>query len=49
MRPIQETIMQDFDFDGFFEDPDTLDDGMDQDDEYADGFSVFDPDLQTTD
>jgi hypothetical protein len=41
--------MQDFDFDGFFEDPDVLDDGMDHGDEFEDGFSVFDPDLQTID
>jgi hypothetical protein len=38
--------MPDFDFDGFFDDPDTLDDGMDRGGEYEDGFSLFDPDLQ---
>jgi hypothetical protein len=37
-----------FDFDGFFDGADELDDGMDHGTEYADGFSIFDPDLQNT-
>ena len=36
--------MPDFDFDGFFDNVDTLDDGLDHGDEYADGFQPFDPD-----
>ncbi len=38
--------MQDFDFDDFYDGLDTLDDGLDRGDEYQEGFSVFDPDLQ---
>jgi hypothetical protein len=38
--------MQDFDFDGFFEAADLLDDGMDHGDEYADGFQPFDPEKE---
>jgi hypothetical protein len=38
--------MPDFDFDGFFENTDTLDDGLDHGDEYADGFQPFDPTLE---
>ena len=36
--------MPDFDFDGFFDNLDTLDDGMDRGSEYEDGFQAFDPD-----
>ena len=38
--------MPDFDFDGFFDNLDTLDDGMDHGSEYAEGFQLFDPDAQ---
>jgi len=38
--------MPDFDFDGFYDGVDTLDDGMDRGDEYTDGFQPFDPDAQ---
>lgn len=36
--------MQEFDFDGFFDDVDTLDDGLDHGSDYDDGFQalVFD-------
>jgi hypothetical protein len=37
--------MSDFDFDGFYDGVDTLDDGLDHDDEFADGFQSFDPDI----
>jgi hypothetical protein len=36
--------MSDFDFDGFLDNVDTLDDGLDHGDEFADGFQPFDPD-----
>ena len=39
--------MQEFDFDGFLDGPDTLDDGLDHQDEYTDGFQEFDPDKET--
>ena len=32
------------DFDGFYDNLDTLDDGMDQGDDIKDGFQPFDPD-----
>lgn len=35
--------MQDFDFDGFFDGSDTLDDGMAPSDDFSDGFQPFDP------
>jgi hypothetical protein len=38
--------MPEFDFDGFFDGGEFLDDGMDHGDEYADGFQPFDPDLE---
>jgi hypothetical protein len=38
--------MPEFDLDGFFDNLDTLDDGMDQGDEFKDGFQPFDPDAQ---
>ena len=38
--------MSDFDFDGFFDNLDTLDDGMAPCDEFKDGFQQFDPDTQ---
>jgi hypothetical protein len=37
--------MSDFDLDGFYDGIDTLDDGLDHGDEFADGFQPFDPDL----
>jgi hypothetical protein len=37
--------MQDFDFDGFYDAVDTLDDGMQERDDYTDGFQPFDPDM----
>jgi hypothetical protein len=37
--------MLEFDFDGFFDGVDTLDDGLDHGDEFAEGFQVFDPDI----
>ena len=37
--------MPEFDFDGFFDGVDTLDDRMDHGDEFAEGFQRFDPDL----
>jgi len=40
----EEKPMQDFDFDGFFNGIDTLDDGMQERDDYTDGFQPFDPD-----
>lgn len=36
--------MPDFDFDGFYDNLDTLDDGMAPCDEFKDGFQPFDPD-----
>ena len=36
--------MMEFDFHGFLENADTLDDGMDHGDEFKDGFQPFDPD-----
>ncbi len=36
--------MSEFDFDGFFDNVDTLDDGMDHGDEFAEGFQLLDPD-----
>ena len=39
----QEATMQDFDFDGFFDGSDTLDDGMAPSDDFSDGFQPFDP------
>jgi hypothetical protein len=36
--------MSDFDFDGFYDGVDTLDDGMDHGDDFADGFQPFDLD-----
>ena len=41
--------MSEFDFDGFFDNLDTLDDGMDHGDEYAHGFQPFDPDKPSSD
>jgi hypothetical protein len=41
--------MQDFDFDGFFDGVNLLDDGLDHGDEFADGFQPFDPDLPNCD
>ena len=41
--------MSEFDFDGFFDNLDTLDDGMDHGDEYAHGFQSFDPDKPSSD
>ena len=38
--------MPDFDFDGFFDNIDTLDDGMAPCDEFKVGFQPFDPDAQ---
>jgi hypothetical protein len=38
--------MPDFDLDGFYDGVDSLDDGMDQGDEFKDGFQLFDPDAQ---
>ena len=35
--------MQEFDFDGFYDGLDTLDDGFDHGDEYADSFQEFNP------
>ena len=35
--------MDDFDYDGFLDSADTLDDGFDHEDEYGDGFHEFDP------
>jgi hypothetical protein len=35
--------MDEFDYDGFLDGLDTLDDGLDHDDEYGDGFHEFDP------
>jgi hypothetical protein len=35
--------MQEFDYDGFVDDPETLDDGFDHEDELGDGFHEFDP------
>jgi hypothetical protein len=37
--------MLEFDFDGFFDGVDTLDDGMDHCDDFADAFQPFDPDI----
>jgi hypothetical protein len=34
-----------FDLDGFYDGLDTLDDGMDRDDDFANGFQPFDPDV----
>ena len=41
--------MPDFDFDGFFDNVDTLDDGLDHGSEYDEGFQPFDPDLEFVD
>ena len=38
--------MQEFDFDGFFDDVDTLDDGLDHGSDYDDGFQVLVPDAE---
>lgn len=38
--------MPDFDFDGFYDGADTLDDGMAPCDEFKDGFQPFDPETQ---
>ena len=38
--------MPEFDLDGFFDNADTLDDGLDHGDEFSDGFQPFDPDLR---
>ena len=35
--------MSEFDFDGFFDNLDTLDDGMDHGSEFKDGFQPFEP------
>lgn len=35
--------MQEFDYDGFLTNEDALDDGFDHEDEYGDGFHLFDP------
>jgi len=40
----EETPMSDFDFDGFYDGVDTLDDGFDHGDDFA-GFQPFDPDI----
>jgi hypothetical protein len=37
--------MSDFDFEGFFDGVDTLDDGFDHGDDLSDGFQPFDPDI----
>jgi len=37
--------MSDFDFDGFCDGVDTLDDDFDHGDDFADGFQPFDPDI----
>ena len=37
--------MSDFDFDGFYDGVDTLDDGFDHGDEFADGFQPFHQDI----
>ena len=37
--------MPEFDFDGFFDGVDTLDDGFDHGDDLSDGFQPFDPDI----
>lgn len=39
----------DLDLDGFYDGVDTLDDGLDHGDEFADGFQPFDPDAQNDD
>ena len=41
--------MPDFDFDGFYDGIDTLDDGMDHGSDYDEGFQPFDPDLPSDD
>lgn len=40
--------MTEFDSHGFLDNADTLDDGMDHGDEFAEGFQPFDPDLECT-
>jgi hypothetical protein len=35
--------MSEFDFDNFYDNADTLDDGMDHGSEFKDGFQPFDP------
>jgi hypothetical protein len=41
--------MPEFDFDGFYDGVDTLDDGMDHGSEYDEGFQPFDPDVPEVD
>jgi hypothetical protein len=41
--------MNEFDLDGFYDGPDTLDDGFDHTDEYADGFHELDPEEEMAD
>jgi hypothetical protein len=40
----KEALMSEFDFDGFYDGVDTLDDGMDHGDDFAEGVQPFDPD-----
>jgi hypothetical protein len=41
--------MEDFDYDGFLDGEDALDDGFDHLDDYLDGFQEFDPALEMAD
>jgi len=38
--------MQEFDYDGFYQGEDSLDDGFDHETEYGDGFHEFDPEKE---